>query len=417
MGRLHPKVIDLSLGRIQGLLRKLGDPHLKGPPVIHVAGTNGKGSVIAFMRALLEASGHTVHVYTSPHLVRFAERIRVAGQFIDETLLAEILGHVEHVNGEDPITFFEITTAAAFTAFSHVPADVVLLETGLGGRLDATNVLPKPLSCVITPIGLDHQSYLGDTLAAIAGEKAAILKAGVPGVIAQQKDAAREVIATYGKTAGAILSWEGDDFVSTLGPSSFSFKNDELTLSGPAPNLDGAHQASNAAVAIQTVHSAGFPVPGFAVRSALRAVTWPARLQLIDQGPLSDSLPSGCRLWLDGGHNESAGHAIKDWVATQSGETAIICGMMGTKDPRAFLSALRPRVSSFIAVPIPGQDAAAPPEELAQIASELGFESDHAADVSAAVANLAEEKPGHILICGSLYLAGEVLALSGLEPT
>ena len=416
LGKLHPKIIDLSLGRIERLLARLGNPHVKGPPVIHVAGTNGKGSVIAFMRALLEASGHTVHVYTSPHLVRFAERIRISGALIDEAVLAEILRHVEHLNGEEPITFFEVTTAAAFTAFSHVPADVVLLETGLGGRLDATNVVPKPLAAVITPIGYDHQSYLGETLAEIAGEKAAILKPDVPGVIAQQRPEAAEVIQSYAKEVGVELAIEGDRFEGAVAHGKFRFRNAELELDGPAPNLDGAHQASNAAVAVQALHAAGFPLPAFALRSAMRRVVWPARLQQIADGPLASALPPGCRLWLDGGHNESAGQILKDWVAAQPGETVLICGMMAAKDPRAFLSALRPQAARLVAVPIPGQANALPPAELAAAAQEVGFEAETAISVAQAIRAVSASGAQQLLICGSLYLAGEVLAQSGLEP-
>ena len=376
LGRLHPKLIDLSLGRIERLLAALGNPQEKLPPVIHVAGTNGKGSTIATLRACLEAGGYRVHAYISPHLVRFHERIRLAGQMIEEEALIALLEECERANGGTSITYFEITTAAALLAFARTPADVVLLETGLGGRLDATNVVRCPAVTAITPISLDHQAFLGDTIAQIAGEKAGILKPGAPAVVASQPEAAQVVIE-----ARAI----------------------EL----------GAHQIVNAGEAIACLEQLrDLPLSVEAVAHGLRQIEWPARLQRLTQGPLVERMPAGWELWLDGGHNPGAGTVLSEFVAGwRDRPLYLVVGMLNTKDSAGFLGPLAPHAKALAAVTIPGEQNPLPAEAIATAASTVGIRAMTAPSVAAALARfMAESTGGRVLICGSLHLAGIVLA-------
>lgn len=411
---LHPKVIDLSLGRIERLLADLGFPHLKVPPVIHVAGTNGKGSTVALMRAVLEASGYKVHVYTSPHLVSFTERIRLCGSLIDATLLAELITHVEQVNGDAPITFFEITTAAAYQAFSQIPADVLLLETGLGGRLDATNVIASPAATVLTPIGMDHMSYLGDTLAEIAGEKAAIMKAGAPCISAAQDPIADSVIEDAAAQKGVAVARAGRDWTIEVDHfGTVKFEDDDMSWSMPAPALPGAHQISNLGVALATLARSPFAIPAFGLRAGMRQVEWPARCQKLTAGPVVVDLPSGWELWLDGGHNPSAGEALADWLSEHALPTVAICGMMANKDVEGYFAPLASSLEALAAIPIPGHEGCASPEDLASKAQAAGIVTGLAqADIRSALSALKPRMTaprGRVLICGSLYLAGEIL--------
>lgn len=423
---LHPKLIDLSLGRIERLLAALDHPELRMAPAIHVAGTNGKGSTVAFLRAMLEAAGYRVHVYTSPHLVRFAERIRLAGKIIDEAQLTAILERCEQANQGQPITFFEVTTAAAFLAFAETPADVVLLETGLGGRLDATNVLDAPLACAITPVSMDHEQFLGDTLSQIAFEKAGILKRGVPAIISPQPPHAAAVIEARAREIGAPLSWHGRDW--HIEGNSFSMvwqsgPNDrpKRRMALPRPALPGDHQLFNAGTAIATLAALkDFAVGESAIRTGLTTVEWPARLQRLTRGPLVEDLAKLAHefeLWLDGGHNPSAGEALAIQAAQwRDKPLMIVTGMLRTKDAAGFLRPLAPRIAAARTVAIPGEEASLSAAETAHAAITAGIPNTlPTSTVDAAVNDLARcaGGPARILICGSLYLAGQVLAENG----
>ena len=416
---LFPKLIDLSLGRMTRLLADLGNPHDKLPPVIHVAGTNGKGSTIAAMRAVLESSGHKVHVYTSPHLIRFAERIRLVGSLIDEGLLAELLRHVEEINAGKPITFFEVTTAVAFLAFSRIPADAVLLETGLGGTFDATNVVPKPLVTVITSISMDHMQYLGDTLAKIAQEKANIMKPGVPCVSVAQDATANEVIAATAGRIGAPLKIQGRDWhIAPDERGGLVFRGERETWKTPEPNLLGRHQHQNIGAALAALEQAGFAVPSFALRGGMRNIDWPARAQHLKAGRLVAALSWACELWLDGGHNEGGGQALAALIDEHWADRPlhVVAGMLTTKAAEDFLVHLAPRATSFTSVPVPGYAAAYTPVDLAAAAGRVKFTNIAACDsVPAALERIKSIGTGRyrVLICGSLYLAGEVLKQNG----
>jgi dihydrofolate synthase/folylpolyglutamate synthase len=428
---LHPKSIDLSLGRIERLLAALGRPERRLPPVIHVAGTNGKGSTIAFMRAILESAGHTAHVYTSPHLVRFHERIRLGrlggGRFVEEDRLVEALRRCEGANEAEPITVFEITTAAAFLLFAEEPADVLLLEVGLGGRLDATNVIAAPAAAVITAVGRDHADYLGDTLALIAAEKAGILKQGCPAVIApQDHEAADRVLREGAERAGAGPILIGNqDFSAHEERGRLVYQDEDGLLDLPRPRLTGRHQIANAGTAIAALRAAGFGDLESAVYEAgMSRVEWPGRLQRLTRGRLAGIAPSGSELWLDGGHNPDGGRAISAALADIEERSAaplvLIVGMLGTKDADGFLRNFAGLAREVIAVPITGQIAARPAEEVAALARTAGIASSVQPGVEAALASLHDaiwERPPRVLICGSLYLAGEVLAANGTPPT
>lgn len=420
--RLHPRSIDLGLERIERVLAALGSPEKKLPPVVHVAGTNGKGSLVAYLRAMAEAAGYRVHVYTSPHLVRFNERIRVAGGIIENGELDEILTECEQANGGEPITFFEITTAAAYLAFSRVPADLTLVEVGMGGRYDATNVIAPALSA-ITPIGYDHTGFLGDRLEGIAGEKAGILKHAVPAVIGRQRDVSAAVIAAEASRLAAPLFRMGREWQVTPTAAGFRYESDLVGLDLPAPALTGAHQIDNAATAvacIERLRAANFRIDDKAIRSGLATVEWPARLQKLTRGPLVEALPPGCELWLDGGHNEDCGLALARMAADWAREPAplplyLVFGMLTTKDASGFLRPLARHATAARAVPFPQGHSAFTPAEACAKATAVGLDCLPVNDIGAALEDLLATQPApmRILICGSLYLAGEVLARNG----
>lgn len=423
---LHPKKIDLSLGRIETLLAALGDPQNKLPPVLHIGGTNGKGSVAAIARAVLEAAGHRVHVYTSPHLVRFNERIRLAGKLVDDDQLAELLEECERVNDGNPITFFEITTAAAFLGFSRVPADACILEVGLGGRLDATNVIPDPLVCGISPVHLDHQAFLGERLADIAAEKAGIIKAGVPVVVSRQPAAAERVIRDVAKKLRAPIRSSPADWRVRPGKldDEFIFEDRLAKILLPRPRLPGEHQLLNAGHAVAMLRAQGtLKVTEAALRAGLDWARWPARLQRIDSGPLSELLSGGGELWLDGGHNRAAGKVLQRFfssVETEQTPFYLVAGMMNGKDASGFLKNFAGLARGVYAVAVPGEEGALPAADVAAAASAAGLQGKLARDVPAALkAIAATSRPGNppvVLVTGSLYLAGEVLRLSGMTP-
>jgi len=408
--RLHPKLIDLSLGRMTRLLDALDNPQLRLPPVVHVAGTNGKGSTLAFLRAILEAAGQRVHVYTSPHLVRFNERIRLAGVVVDDATLIEVLEDVEAANGDAPITFFEVTTAAALTAFAHVPADVVLLETGLGGRLDATNVVPRPALTALTPIDIDHKDFLGTTLAAIAAEKAAIQKPGVVSVVAPQRATAARVIAAAARQAGAPLARAGREWDLTADRR--TYRDADRTIDLPVPALAGAHQVINAGVAVASALRLPFAIADAHVAQGLAAATWPARLDRLDRGRLPALLPSGSELWLDGGHNAAAGAALAQHAAGwRDRPLFLVFGMMASKDASAFLRPLAPHVAGLHAVAVPDEPGALHARDAAAAARAVGIPALAAPDVESALDAIGRgaDGPVRVLVCGSLYLAGAAL--------
>jgi dihydrofolate synthase/folylpolyglutamate synthase len=418
---LHPKVIDLSLGRIERLLEKLGNPERRLPPVFHVAGTNGKGSTCAFIRSILEASGKRVHVYTSPHLVRFHERIRLGGKLIDEDELQALLEECEAANGGEPITFFEITTAAAFLAFSRRKADALILEVGLGGKLDATNVIERPAMTVITPVDLDHQHYLGDDLKTIAGEKAGILKRRVPCIIGPQTDEAREVIEQRAEALGVPLAIWGQDFMAHEEHRRLVFQDENGLLDLPLPRLTGAHQIINAAVAIAALRKApNFKLDDKAFEDGMMSVDWPARLQRLTRGPLVNAAPKEAEVWLDGAHNPHGGralaHAIADLEETNPRPLYLICGMLQTKDPRGFFAAFRGLAKHVTTVDIPGEASSLGAGQLYDAARAEGLDAQPAPSIEDALlqiearAQLAKSKIApRIVICGSLRLAGAVL--------
>ncbi|MEX2644313.1 MAG: folylpolyglutamate synthase/dihydrofolate synthase family protein [Acetobacterales bacterium] len=411
LNRLHPKLIDLSLGRIERLLDRLGRPQDALPNVIHVAGTNGKGSVVAMLRAVCEAGGLRCHVYTSPHLVTFHERIRLAGKLIREEVLYETLLECERANDGAPITYFEIATAAALLAFSRVPADVTLLEVGLGGRLDATNVVARPAATVITPVAMDHMSYLGETLEAIAGEKAGILKPDVPAVIGRQQPAAAAVIDARAAAVGALPLRHGREWTVHAEDEGLRFEFRGQAAEWPRPNLFGAHQVENAGMVLACLAALDLRPADTAIRHGLTSAEWPARMQKLTRGPLATLLPPGWELWLDGGHNPDAAAAV---AAVMDGwddrPVHLVVGMMGSKDPAGFAAPLLQRATSATAVGIPGYEHAMPAAELA---AALGIPAaDSVADaITASIGRTPE--PARVLICGSLYLSGTVLRENG----
>ena len=428
---LHPKTIDLSLDRIRRLLARLDHPEQRLPPVIHVAGTNGKGSTIAFMRAIAEAEGLLVHAYTSPHLVRFHERIRLGrhggGRFVDEARLAEALKLCETVNRGEPITVFEITTAAALLLFSETPADLLLLEVGLGGRFDATNVIDSPAAAVVTSIGHDHAEYLGDTLTAIAGEKAGIFKRGAPAVIAQQDYVeADEALRAAAERAGADpILVGGQDFAAHEEGGRLVYQDESGLLDLPRPRLAGRHQAINAGTAIASLRASGLGEwHPQCIELGLTGADWPGRLHRLAKGRLVTLAPKGAELWLDGGHNNDGGRvlaaAMGDLEERSPAPLVLITGMLATKDADRFMRHFVGLAHEMIAVPVPNQLAARPPQELAAIAGQVGLRNSVQPGVEAALASLRDfvwERPPRILICGSLYLAGDVLAANGTPPT
>lgn len=421
---LHPRKIDLSLGRIERLLDALGRPQDRLPPTIHVAGTNGKGSTLAFARAILEAAGERVHVYTSPHLVRFNERVRLGGVLVDDDALLDALEECERVNAGAPVTYFEITTAAAFLLFARAPADWLLLETGLGGRLDSTNVVERPAATIITSISHDHAEFLGTELAGIAREKAGILKRGAPAFTAEQPDAVMRVLEGQARRVGAPLSVAGRDFQAREELGRLVFEDERGLLDLPRPKLFGRHQHGNAALAIAALRAVASRLPSAAYEEGVLAAQWPARLQRLGRGPLAALAPTGAELWVDGGHNADGGRvvaeAIGDMEEIASAPLVLICGTLANKDTAGFLAPFAGLARLVVAVPVGGEHAARPPADIAAIARERGLLADEAAslqDAFAAIRARAWERPPRILIAGSLYLAGEVLAAHGMIPT
>ncbi len=422
---LHPKRIDLVLDRIQRLLAALDHPERKLPPVIHVAGTNGKGSVCAYLRAMLEANGYRVHVYTSPHLVRFHERIRLAGSLISEEELSTILEECERANSGAPITFFEITTAAALLAFARHPADALVLEVGLGGKYDATNVIDKPAAVCITPVALDHQEFLGTSLAGIAGEKAGIIKPGVPCIVGPQANEAREVIARTADRLGAPLFIYGEDFHAHEEHGRLVYQDDNGLLDLPLPKLQGRHQIANSAIAVATLRQLGKHWSReAAIERGLRDVEWPARMQRLLRGPLIEAAPKGAEIWLDGGHNPHGAAALAQSMADLEERAPkplyLICGMLRTKDARGFLSAFRGLARHVSTLTIPGEEASLGAGALYDAAREVGLDATPADSLDDAMLQVAawsrarkDEGSPRVLICGSLYLAGRVLAENG----
>lgn len=412
MMALHPKIIDLTLDRVWRLLEALGNPQDALAPVIHIAGTNGKGSTQAMIRAGLEAEGKRVHAYTSPHLARFHERIRLAGDLIDEDALSAVLDECYAANAGDNITYFEITTCAALLAMSRVPADVTLLEVGLGGRLDATNVIARPALTIITPVSLDHEQYLGDTLARIAFEKAGIIKRDVPCVVGPQQDAALAVIEDVAARLNAPLIAHGQHWHVGAEHGRLVYQDETGLCDLPLPNLPGAHQIENAGAALAALRHLG--MGDAACGAAVTNAVWPARLQRLTTGPLSASAPDA-ELWLDGGHNAAAGEALGRHLATLPPRpTHLVCGMLNTKDIGGYLRPLAGHVAHLHAVSIPGEANTLPAETTADAARAAGIPASCAASVAAAVAGIAETQPrARILICGSLYLAGHVLRQNG----
>jgi dihydrofolate synthase/folylpolyglutamate synthase len=423
---LHPKRIDLSLDRIQRLLVALDNPQRRLPPIIHVAGTNGKGSTIAFMRAALEAAGKKVHVYTSPNLVRLNERFRLGreggGRLVDDAELGDTLAECEAKNGGAPITVFEMETAAAFLLFSRHRADVALLEVGLGGRLDATNVIERPLASIITRLSLDHREFLGDSLVKVAAEKAGILKAGVPAAIAGQAGEALAVIERQAARLRAPLKIAGEDWTATEERGRLVYQDQDGLLDLPAPKLYGRHQFENAGTAIAALRASGLKPAAAAFEAAMVEVEWPARMQRLAHGGLAELAPAGSELWLDGGHNVDGGQAIAaalaDLEERVSRPVVVIVGMLSTKDCAGFLRNFSGLARRVITVPI-HQDKAVPAAELAEIAASIGIPALAGRDLESAIdlaGKLELEPPPRILITGSLYLAGEVLAANGTPP-
>lgn len=401
----HPRVIDLSLDRMRALLAALGNPERRLPPVVHVAGTNGKGSTVAFLRAMAEAAGLRVHVSTSPHLVRFHERIRLAGRLIDDAALERALRRVEAVDA--PATVFEAATAVAFLAMAEVPADLCLLEVGLGGRFDATSVIERPALCVITPVDLDHAEYLGADLAGIAREKAGILKPGVAAVIARQPEPALAAIAAEAERVGAPLSVMGTEFDAWAERGGLAWQGEDRLLDLPAPALAGPHQVDNAGLA--TAAAVALGLGEAAIAEGLRTVRWPARLQRLTAGPYAEpARAAGAELWLDGGHNPHAGRALAEALGRMPARpTALVVGMLANKDAAGFLAPLAALGPKAFSVAFEG--AAAPPEALAATARGLGLAAEAAPGVAAAIRAALAGGAGRVVICGSLYLAGEVL--------
>lgn len=413
MMSLHPKVIDLTLDRVWQLLEQLGNPQDRLPPVVHIAGTNGKGSTQAMIRAGLEARGKSVHAYTSPHLARFHERIRLAGKLIDEADLTALLDRVEQTNGDVPITYFEITTVAALLAFADTAADYTLLEVGLGGRLDATNVVDTPALTVITPVDLDHQSFLGDTLPLIAAEKAGIIKRGVTCVVGPQHDAALEVIEDRAARLGAPLLAHGQHWQVSEERGRLIYQDERGLLDLPLPVLPGPHQIGNAGMAIAALRHLTGDQAEEACEAAVTRVSWPARMQRLTEGTLVD-LAAPAELWLDGGHNPAAGRMLAQTLnGLPPKPTHLICGMLNTKDITGYLTPLAQQAITLTAVSIPGETATIPADETARIAAEAGIAATTAPDVQTALRALSVRGPVRVLICGSLYLAGHVLRLNG----
>ena len=416
LNKLHPKIIDLSLDRMVSLLKKLKNPHQKIPPVIHIAGTNGKGSTLAFIKSGLEAGGKAVHAYTSPHLVNFSERITLTGNEIQEPLLLSYLELCEKLNQENNITFFEITTCAAFLAFSQHKADYTLLEVGLGGRLDATNVIKAPLVSIITPVSIDHQQFLGESILDIAFEKAGILKPKVPAVIGRQDKKVRDKICSIAADLGTPLSIFDKDWSSRKFNGSMIYEDNDGVIELPAPLLKGDHQFENAGIAINVLKTLNYDIKIF--EQSLLNVVWPARLHKIKSGPLIKKLeqqPFKTDLWIDGGHNEAAGKAVASFLKDPfHGKSHLIFGMLNSKDVKTFLSGMATMLESIICVTIPGDVPSLTGVQVAQAAKPIQKKSFVAKNIDQAIDKIIiQNKTGsnlRIVICGSLYLCGHILS-------
>ncbi|QFT79272.1 Folylpolyglutamate synthase [Roseovarius sp. THAF27] len=412
MMALHPKIIDLTLDRVWRLLDALGNPQDALPPVIHIAGTNGKGSTLAMIRAGIEGAGKTAHAYTSPHLARFHERIRLAGELITEPHLTEVLDECYAANGGEPITYFEITTCAAILAMSRTPADYTLLEVGLGGRLDATNVVATPALTIITPVSMDHEQYLGDTLAKIATEKAGILKRGVTCVVGPQDEEGMDAIEAAAQRTHSPLRAHGQHWHVTTERGRLIYQDETGLRDLPLPNLPGAHQYENAGAAIAALRH--LQLGDAALEAAVTQAHWPARMQRLSTGPLAEAAPQA-ELWLDGGHNPAAGRALAAHLASLPPRpTHLVCGMLNTKDISGYLSPLAGAAQSLTAISIPGEANTLPADATATAAANAGLPSGTAASARAAIEDIAAKDPtARILICGSLYLAGAILRENG----
>ncbi|HEX9931653.1 MAG TPA: folylpolyglutamate synthase/dihydrofolate synthase family protein [Allosphingosinicella sp.] len=424
LASLSPPGDVLGLERIVALLERLGNPERALPPVLHVAGTNGKGSTCAFLRAAIEAAGLKVHVYTSPHLVRFNERIRLAGKLIEDEALAEALREALDAAGDMDLSFFEATTAAAFLAFSRTPADACVVEVGLGGRLDATNVVPRPAVCGIAQLGLDHQSFLGSRIEQIAAEKAGIAKEGVPLVTHHYPPAIADRIGEAAAKAGALWLPRSGRWDAAVYRQQLHYRDERGRLDLPLPRLRGAHQAMNAGLAVAMLrHQRAFHVPDSAFKAAMGWADWPARLQRLSAGPLHDLLPNEAELWLDGGHNPAAARAVADYFRAHVPADRpfhVVFGLLSNKDVAGVLKPFQGRSVTFHPVPVEGHEHHAP-ADLARAAKESGLSAVPAAGVANALGWIARHadraRPPVVLVFGSLYLAGTVLAENGQAPT
>ncbi|RAZ75237.1 bifunctional folylpolyglutamate synthase/dihydrofolate synthase [Mesorhizobium atlanticum] len=426
---LHPKGFDLSLDRVTRLLERLGNPQDRLPPVIHIAGTNGKGSCAAFSRALLEAAGHLVHVHTSPHLVNWHERYRLAaeggGKLVEDDIFAEAIARVAEANQGQKITVFEILTAVTFILFSEHPAEAAIIEVGLGGRFDATNVIKRPAVSVIMPISMDHEAYLGDRVELIAAEKAGIMKRGCPVVIgAQESETALQVLIETAERLDCPTVVYGQDFLAFEENGRMVYQDEDGLMDLPLPRLPGRHQYANAAAAIAAVKAAGFEISHRATERAMTHAAWPARMQKLTQGKLVDLAPKGADIWLDGGHNPGAGIVIAEALAEQEEKNprplVLISGMINTKDQTGYFSAFKGLARHVYTVPVTNSDAGVPNDELALRAEEAGLSAEPVSSVASALMLLRDSWDGpapRILIGGSLYFAGAVLAENGTPPT
>jgi dihydrofolate synthase/folylpolyglutamate synthase len=417
---LHPRLIDLSLDRMLPLLEDLGNPQDRLPPVIHVAGTNAKGSTIAYLRAFLEAAGKSVHVYNSPHLVRFNERIRLAGKLVKTRRLNEVLERVERINAGRGITFFEVTTVAAFVLYAETPADYLLLEVGMGGTYDTTNVVKHPLGVIITPVDLDHQAFLGPTIADIAVSKAGIIKRGSKAVIGIQQEEGRAVIDRAARRLGVRPIWQGEDFHGSAQDGRLIYQDEDGLLDLPPPALLGAHQYENAALSIAAARHFGLPVDADAIAEGLRNVVWPARMTPLLKGPLRDLLGPGAELWLDGIHNAhgaaAVATALRDLNRARPAPLVLIMGLMNTRDPATVLAPFAGMAHEVLTVTVPGEPNAHKAEAIALAARAAGFAATPKRSVISALKSAALVPDARVLICGSLYLAGDVLAKNRTPP-
>jgi len=427
LSAIHPKGYDLSLDRIRRLLARLGNPQERIPPAIHVAGTNGKGSTVAFCRAILEAAGHVVHVHTSPHLVRWHERFRIGheggGRIVADAMLEDALQRVADANGGQPITVFELLTAAMFLLFSEQKADFCIVEVGLGGRFDATNVIAAPLASIITSIALDHQMHLGDTVEKIAFEKAGIIKPGRPVTVAPQVDSVVEVIekVAAGKNAPATIA--GRDFTFFEQGGRLVYQDGRGLMDLPLPKLRGRHQLANAATAIAALRHSRYDLPDEVYETAMQTVTWPGRMERLRPGTLTALVPATAEIWIDGGHNPSAGLVIADELAELEERSpmpvVLVTAMLTTKDPTGFFDAFKGLVERVIALPVAHSEAGFSAEQMAGFARTAGFRATTAASPASALAEIAQayaDRPVRIVIAGTLYLVGEVLEANGTIP-